>query len=157
MARRVVPLIRAGPSPQHLWREDTAISVQVYHKSTCCAHGDCGRHCRDCRRGRGGCCRYGPSQYRAARLKRRFKALLPELSRSNELHRAAVARCGAMMSPDPLDLETMRALVAEGSFEKLDALEILDHCRAAWNRLLDQPWKIMSPGLRNWASIGQGL
>jgi putative transposase len=28
---------------------------------------------------------------------------------------------------------------------------ILDHCCAAWNRLTDQPWLIMSIGLRNWA------
>ena len=35
--------------------------------------------------------------------------------------------------------------------------DILDHCCAAWNRLLDQPWKIMSLGLRDWACIGQAL
>ena len=29
--------------------------------------------------------------------------------------------------------------------------DILDHCCAAWNRLLDQPWTIMSIGLRDWA------
>ena len=28
---------------------------------------------------------------------------------------------------------------------------ILDHCCAAWNRLTDQPWLIMSIGLRDWA------
>ncbi len=27
----------------------------------------------------------------------------------------------------------------------------LDHCCAAWNRLTDQPWRIMSLGLRKWA------
>ena len=25
------------------------------------------------------------------------------------------------------------------------------HCCAAWNKLIDQPWTIMSVGLRNWA------
>ena len=35
--------------------------------------------------------------------------------------------------------------------------DILDHCCEAWNRLLDQPWKIMSLGLRDWASTGQAL
>jgi len=35
--------------------------------------------------------------------------------------------------------------------------DILDHCSHAWNRLLDQPWKIMSIGLRDWASAGQTL
>lgn len=29
--------------------------------------------------------------------------------------------------------------------------DILDHCCAAWNHLVDQPWTIMSIGLRDWA------
>jgi len=29
--------------------------------------------------------------------------------------------------------------------------DIADHCRHAWNRLLDQPWTIMSIGMRDWA------
>jgi transposase len=29
--------------------------------------------------------------------------------------------------------------------------DILDHCCFAWNRLADQPWRIMSIGLRKWA------
>ena len=29
--------------------------------------------------------------------------------------------------------------------------DILDHCCAAWNKLTDQPWLIMSIGLRDWA------
>ena len=28
---------------------------------------------------------------------------------------------------------------------------ILDHCCHAWNKLADQPWRIMSIGLRDWA------
>ena len=28
---------------------------------------------------------------------------------------------------------------------------IVDHCCQAWNRLTDQPWRIMSIGLRDWA------
>jgi len=28
---------------------------------------------------------------------------------------------------------------------------IVDHCCAAWKRLVDQPWRIMSIGLRDWA------
>ncbi len=28
---------------------------------------------------------------------------------------------------------------------------ILDHCCFAWNQLIEQPWKIMSIGLRDWA------
>jgi transposase len=29
--------------------------------------------------------------------------------------------------------------------------DILDHCCAAWNKLVDRPWCIMSIGLRDWA------
>ncbi len=29
--------------------------------------------------------------------------------------------------------------------------DIVDHCCFAWNRLVDQPWRIMSIGLRQWA------
>jgi hypothetical protein len=29
--------------------------------------------------------------------------------------------------------------------------DILEHCCFAWNRLIDQPWTIMSIGLRDWA------
>ena len=28
---------------------------------------------------------------------------------------------------------------------------LLDHCCEAWNNLVDQPWRIMSIGLRDWA------
>jgi DDE superfamily endonuclease len=29
--------------------------------------------------------------------------------------------------------------------------DIVDHCCEVWNKLIDQPWKIMSIGLRDWA------
>jgi len=29
--------------------------------------------------------------------------------------------------------------------------DILDHCCYAWNRLVDQPWRIVSIGMRDWA------
>ena len=29
--------------------------------------------------------------------------------------------------------------------------DILDHCCAAWNRLIERPWKTMTIGLRDWA------
>ena len=28
--------------------------------------------------------------------------------------------------------------------------DIVDHCCDAWNKLVDQPWRIMSIGLRDW-------
>ena len=35
--------------------------------------------------------------------------------------------------------------------------DIVDHCCYAWNTLIDQPWKIMSIALRDWAAVGQSL
>ena len=35
--------------------------------------------------------------------------------------------------------------------------DIVVHCRHGWNTLIDQPWKIMSTGLRDRAHIGQSL
>ena len=29
--------------------------------------------------------------------------------------------------------------------------DIVDHCCDAWNKLIDQPWRIMSIGMRDWA------
>ena len=29
--------------------------------------------------------------------------------------------------------------------------DLLDHCCDAWNQLVDQPWHIMTLGLRDWA------
>ena len=29
--------------------------------------------------------------------------------------------------------------------------DIVDHCCYAWNKLIDQPWRIMSIGMRDWA------
>jgi len=29
--------------------------------------------------------------------------------------------------------------------------DLVDHCCQAWNNLVDQPWRIMSIGLRQWA------
>ena len=29
--------------------------------------------------------------------------------------------------------------------------DLVDHCCTAWNKLTDQPWRIMSIGLRDWA------
>ena len=35
------------------------------------------------------------------------------------------------------------------SFASYD--DIVDHCCFAWNKLVDQPWRILSIGLRQWA------
>ena len=62
----------------------------------------------------------------------------------------------------PKDQRTASAYIfgaicpAQGKGAGLDRIftsytDILDHCCAAWNRLTDQPWRIMSLGLREWA------
>jgi transposase len=33
-----------------------------------------------------------------------------------------------------------------------DYEDIVDHCCDAWNKLVDQPWLIMTIGLRSWAT-----
>ena len=35
--------------------------------------------------------------------------------------------------------------------------DIVTHCCEAWIKLIDQPWKIMSIGHRNWAQTGQSF
>jgi len=35
------------------------------------------------------------------------------------------------------------------TFQSYD--DILDHACAAWNRIVDQPWRIMTIGMRDWA------
>jgi hypothetical protein len=46
-----------------------------------------------------------------------------------------------------LHLKEISAAVAPGAH----AVLIVDHCCFAWNSLIDQPWRIMSIGLRDWA------
>lgn len=35
--------------------------------------------------------------------------------------------------------------------------DIVDHCCYSWNTLVNQPWKIMSLALRDWAVVDQSL
>jgi hypothetical protein len=35
--------------------------------------------------------------------------------------------------------------------------DIVDHCCYAWNKLIGQPWKIMSIARRDWATAGHSL
>jgi hypothetical protein len=42
-----------------------------------------------------------------------------------------------------------RQLALNRIFKSFD--DVVDHCCEAWNNLVDQPWRIMSIGLRNWA------
>ncbi len=46
-----------------------------------------------------------------------------------------------------------QAYLSNRTFETYQ--DILDAACEAWNRLIDQPWKIMSIGLRQWDHNGQ--
>jgi hypothetical protein len=46
-------------------------------------------------------------------------------------------------------------LLSNRIFESFD--DIVDHCCHAWNKLIDQPWKIMSLARRDWTIIGQQI
>ena len=35
--------------------------------------------------------------------------------------------------------------------------DLVDHCCEAWNKLVDQPWRIMSLGLRQWVQDRDAL
>ena len=35
--------------------------------------------------------------------------------------------------------------------------DLVDHCCVAWNKLVDQPWRIMSIARRDWAVAGHSL
>jgi hypothetical protein len=55
-----------------------------------------------------------------------------------------------------LHLVEIAATVAPGAhglsnrvFKSYD--DLVDHCCVAWNKLVNQPWRIMSIGLRQWA------
>src|ERR1700719_2886064 len=63
--------------------------------------------------------------------------------RAPDLVRAVMIDTGL----DPAD----RASLVLSNRVFTSARDIVDHCCDAWNRLIDQPWTIMSIGLREWA------
>ena len=42
-------------------------------------------------------------------------------------------------------------LLSNRIFKSYD--DIVDHCCFAWNNLVNQPWRIMSIGIRQWADV----
>jgi hypothetical protein len=63
-------------------------------------------------------------------------------------------RCGSNAAVQAL--RSSQHAVREGSANRLGDhlrrdLHIVDHCCEVWNKLMDQPWKIMSIRLRDWA------
>ena len=66
-------------------------------------------------------------------------------------HPAAAARESARTEPggEHLAVSCRENWISNRVFTSYT--DILDHCCAAWNKLIDQPWTIMSIGLRDWA------
>src|SRR5712691_8262973 len=65
-----------------------------------------------------------------------------------------VARCSDMMSPELNPVENIWQFMRDNwlsnrVFQSYD--DIIEHCCYAWNKLVDQPWTIMSIGMRDWA------
>ncbi len=57
-------------------------------------------------------------------------------------------------APELNPLENIRQFMRENWISNrvfTSYADILDHCCAAWNKLIDQPWTILSTGLRQWA------
>ena len=83
------------------------------------------------------------------------------VKRKRVMHRwnSAPATIGIELTPPPLwaALSFKAHAAKSATFATTSAFifssydNIVDHCCHAWNRLIDQPWRIMSIGLRQWA------
>ena len=72
------------------------------------------------------------------------------------------AKAALDMAPNKTDADGLAQLAEVGFFREVRVKgfdrvfasyrDIVDHCCDAWNRLIDQPWLIMSIGLRDWAN-----
>jgi hypothetical protein len=59
-------------------------------------------------------------------------------------------RLAALADPRPGHRAQMvLRLLSNRIFKSYD--DLVDHCCEAWNKLVDQPWRIMSIGLCQWA------
>jgi hypothetical protein len=83
-----------------------------------------------------------------------------ELSRSIRLMTSLSPGGGERMAQHSVPAGDIGALLARFSGIRQKALtrtersfpiDIVEHCRDAWNKLVEQPWRIMSVGLRDWA------
>ncbi len=60
------------------------------------------------------------------------------------------AKCAAKLNPVENIWQFMREnWLSNRIFTSYE--DIVGHCCEAWNKLIDQPWKIMSIGMRDWA------
>ena len=59
------------------------------------------------------------------------------------------ARCPELNPTENVSQSLRENWLSNRVFEGYD--DIVAHCCDAWNKLVDQPWRIMSIGLRDWA------
>ena len=69
-------------------------------------------------------------------------------TKSLVLKRRSASRSSGEWRDDDYDV-LENGVVVGRIFKSYD--DLVDHCCAAWNKLVDQPWRIMSIGLRQWA------
>lgn len=84
-------------------------------------------------------------------------SLVPHSSYPNPRSGRMAHRQGACRSPEHHS-HAAAAPIAGAQSDKTDD-DIIAHCCAAWNTLIDQPWKIMSIGRRDWppsVSLNEG-
>ena len=73
-----------------------------------------------------------------------------QAQRTRQYQPAAAAAQIARAKPDRKCLAVLRDNWLSNRVFK-SYRDIVDHCCYAWNKLIDQPWTIMSIGLRHWA------
>jgi len=74
--------------------------------------------------------------------------MVGDIERNQQLDSRARAECST--APVENIWQFMRDnWLSNRVFQSYD--DLLDHCCDAWNKLVDQPWQIMSIGLRQWA------
>ena len=74
----------------------------------------------------------------------------PDRSAQHHAHPIAGKMPGAESQENVLAVHA-RQLALEQIFKSFD--DIVDHCCDAWNKLIDQPWRIISIGLREWEML----
>src|SRR5215831_6059317 len=90
------------------------------------------------------------SSVQSARRRSSRLALVHAPPRAGQYHHHSAAAEGPELNPVENVWQFMRDnWLSNRIFKSYD--DPVDHCCAAWNKLVDQPWRIMAIGLRQWA------
>ena len=80
-----------------------------------------------------------------SRILKNFPARLEAIARKKALDRDTIEIWFADEARIGQKNKITRRWAKRGSYD-----DLVDHCCAAWNKLVDQPWRIISIGLRQW-------